>query len=128
MFDADYDAELSPISQAKLKSVDDAPSLIEATRDHQAIEVAFWESICEDDDGIELRLYLDRYPEGSFSDLARARLEGDAKALEDTAVEVSFWESVRTPGTRRLIEAYLQRYPSGEFASLARILLDSLDG
>ncbi|KRB58265.1 adenylate cyclase [Rhizobium sp. Root708] len=126
LFDPDYDAELSPSFQTELESVDDASGLVEDTKD-QAIEVAFWESIREDDDGTELRLYLERYPHGSFANLARARLDGSLKPAEDTAVEVSFWESVRDSRDATLIGAYLQRYPSGEFTTLAKILIESLD-
>jgi adenylate cyclase len=125
LFDSDYDAELSTSSQTDPKSGDDTAGFVEDA-ENQTIEVAFWESIREGDDGTELRLYLERYPHGSFSDLARARLDDNSEPAEDSAVEVSFWESVRNSGDSTMINAYLQRYPAGKFAPLARILFDRL--
>ncbi|MGO4352991.1 hypothetical protein AB4Z25_13860 [Rhizobium sp. RAF36] len=104
------------------KSIDppskDATMVVEG----DAAEVAFWESIRDDDDGAELRIYLERYPNGTFADLARTRLDRGPTTSEDPAVEVSFWESVRDSGNPEMIEAYLRRYPTGKFVSLAEII------
>jgi adenylate cyclase len=49
---------------------------------HEAIELAFWESIDGSDDPHLFAAYLEKYPEGAFAVIARARLEvlGDAGA------------------------------------------------
>jgi adenylate cyclase len=117
LFDPEYDPMLSVP-----KSIDspskDATMVVEG----DAAEVAFWESIRDDDDGAELRIYLERYPNGTFADLARTRLDRGPTTSEDPAVEVSFWESVRDSGNPEMIEAYLRRYPTGKFVSLAEII------
>lgn len=118
-----FDSTYEPVLAAVKSSEGSYKGLTLASED-DSTEVAFWESIREDDDGTELRLYLERYPHGSFADLARARLDGDSTSPEDPAVEVSFWESVRDSENVAMIQAYLQRYPAGKFASLAEILID----
>jgi adenylate cyclase len=89
-------------------------------------EIAFWQSVQASDDDAEYRIYLERYPEGAFADLARARLEG-ASSVEDPAVELTFWDTVRNSGNTEMIKAYLGKYPKGKFRSLGDILLQSLE-
>ncbi|MDM9627694.1 adenylate/guanylate cyclase domain-containing protein [Rhizobium sp. S152] len=124
VFSDDYEPVLSG-SPASVDFVDDTQS---ASRDHaDAEEVAFWEAISEDDDGTEVRLYLERYPNGAFVALANVRLDRESIPQEDPAVEVAFWESVRDSSKASMIEAYLNRYPTGKFAELAKILLAEHD-
>ena len=98
-----------------------------------ALELAFWDSV-KDDSPPELGSYLERYPEGTFAPLARARLE--SAALEDSpdafsgdagadALDLAFWNSVRASNRREELEAYLERHPNGHFAGLARARLSS---
>ncbi|NNF24349.1 MAG: hypothetical protein HKN63_06035 [Rhodobacteraceae bacterium] len=69
-----------------------------------------------------LRQYLDRYPEGLFSDVARERLgaiEAERRASAERA-EREFWEDVRGADTASAYAQYLDRYPQGAFADEAR--------
>lgn len=120
LFDADYQPVLPP------PPIGDTPQVY-SEQDDNLTEVAFWESIEEDDDGTELRLYLEKYPNGAFAALARTRLQRDPSRYEDPAIEVTFWESVRDSGKAAMIKAYLERYPAGEFASIATMVLRDLD-
>ncbi|MGO4569502.1 adenylate/guanylate cyclase domain-containing protein [Rhizobium sp. 2YAF20] len=90
------------------------------------VEVAFWESVQESDDPAEYLLYLKRFPEGQFAELARARLESGGTGEHDPAVEVAFWETVRDAANAGMIEAYLAKYPQGQFRELADIMLADL--
>ena len=74
-----------------------------------------------------IEIYLERYPEGTFAELARARLHGDS-TVEEPGVELAFWETVRAANNAAMIEAYLAKYPDGEFKALAEILLQELGG
>ena len=121
LFDADYEPVLVGVKPMEGLREDFA-----SANEDDATEVAFWESIRDDDDGTELRLYLDRYPGGTFADLARTRLGRDLAPADDPATEVSFWETVRDSGDTEMIEAYLKRYPSGKFVSLAEILIGQI--
>ena len=89
------------------------------------MEIAFWQSVQASDDEDEYRIYLERYPDGAFADLARARLQG-GPGIEDTNVELAFWETVRSSRDPAMLRAYLEKYPDGEFRSLAEIMLSDL--
>jgi class 3 adenylate cyclase len=94
-------------------------------------EIVFWRSVEASSDDAEYRLYLERYPQGAFADIARARLARGATANDtpdERRVELLFWESVRDSGNRDMIAAYLEKYPAGEFRPLAKILLAGLAG
>jgi hypothetical protein len=91
-----------------------------------SVEIAFWQSVQASDDDAEYRIYLERYPDGAFAELARARLRGTS-AVEDVSVELAFWETVRDSDDRAMLRAYLEKYPQGEFRSLAEIMLKGLD-
>ncbi len=120
VFDANCDPVLALATSAEDIFENTSPVAVDTAG--QATEVAFWESIRDDGDGTELRLYLERYPDGALAELARTRLERNLILPEDPAVELSFWESVRDSGNPAMIKAYIERYPEGKFASLAQIL------
>ena len=119
IFDQDAPPSLPDEWVAHSNAAADEPPL---AAEDKAVEVAFWESVQASDDDAEYRIYLDRYPDGTFAELARARLNG-ASAVEDPAVEVAFWETVRGSDNPAMVQAYLDKYPDGEFARLARIML-----
>jgi adenylate cyclase len=98
-----------------------------------ALELAFWESV-QDGTPAELGSYLEKYPEGTFASLARARLESAALSIEDPcgaspqdagadALDLAFWNSVKDSNRRAELETYLERHPNGHFAGLARARL-----
>ena len=108
---AEGEASAAPTSEFSAVSEED-----------KAVERAFWESVQAADDEAEYRIYLERYPGGIFTELARARLEGSS-AVEAPAVEVAFWETVRESKTSAMLKAYLDQYPNGAFRRLAEIML-----
>jgi adenylate cyclase len=94
-------------------------------------EIVFWQSVEASNDDGEYQIYLERYPEGAFAELARTRLASRAAEREGgpvkTGVELAFWETVRDSRNPDMIKAYLDKYPEGEFKKLAEILLTELD-
>jgi adenylate cyclase len=96
-----------------------------------AVELAFWEAAKDSGSRIELKAYLERYPEGEFVELAKARLEnlheaatdagGAAPNEEVTEGELTFWNSIKDSGNPDVFRAYLNKYPNGTYAELARI-------
>jgi adenylate cyclase len=124
LFDADAEPILKPFDDVGV----DETGLESSQSDDaaNAAEISFWESIREDDDGTELRLYLKRFPSGAYSELAKSRLENNAPPLADSAVEVSFWESVRDSEDGKMIKAYIKKFPDGQFVPIAEILLEKL--
>jgi len=105
--------------------------------DEAAFELALWDSV-KDGTAEELETYLERFPEGTFSALARTRLanrerpesEEEPPAAADgrgpDAAELAFWESVKDSQQADEIEVYLEQYPEGHFAALARARLPHL--
>jgi class 3 adenylate cyclase len=100
--------------------------------DPQAVELVFWESIKDSLRTADYEAYLEQYPDGNFTSLARARL---AELLESTAaprdpaeheIELAFWDSVRELDNAESLQAYLDKYPTGEFRALAEIRLKEL--
>ncbi len=106
-----------PENGAEPAAAESAPS--------DSVEIAFWQSVQASDDDAEYRIYLQRYPNGAFADLARARLQG-ASAVDDTGVELAFWQTVKDSRDPAMLKAYLDKFPQGEFTSLASILLAKL--
>ncbi len=121
LFDANYEPVLSGAIQAENVQRD-----FTTRHDDNLTEVTFWESIREDDDGTELILYLEKYPDGAFAGLARSRLQRNVAESEDPEIEVAFWESVRDSESADMINAYVERYPAGKFTKLAEMLVTKL--
>ena len=81
-------------------------------------EEVFWESVRGTADPLGLETYLERWPAGRYTALARSRLAGLRDARLWTAVENS-----RNPGD---FAAYLEQFPTGRYALLARNRLTNL--
>jgi peptidoglycan hydrolase-like protein with peptidoglycan-binding domain len=90
---------------------------------------AYWQASGQGADEAGLRSYLERYPDGVFSDLARDRLdEIEAVArVETEAEERVAWDWAQDQGTEAAYRGYLESYPDGAFAGAANARLDELD-
>jgi adenylate cyclase len=94
-------------------------------------ELAFWDSITDSEAASDYIAYLERYPTGNFSALARARLvgltTGDAVGNGDEVkLEIIYWESVKESDDTAMIRSYLEKYPDGHFKDLAEARLGQL--
>ena len=91
-------------------------------------EIAFWEGISESSYGEEYLAYLEKYPNGHFSAVARsrlARLDDPSSSTEDELkIELAFWESVRESWDPKFIQAYIEKFPEGQSMELARLALE----
>ena len=124
IFDPHAEPRLPGNAQAAPAASEETGEEAESSTD--PAEIAFWESVRASDDDGEYRIYLERYPEGAFAELARARLRGPAER-DEPGVELAFWETVRDRGDARMLRAYLEKYPQGEFRALAEIMLSDLE-
>src|SRR5215467_1343647 len=61
-----------------------APCLAQAPA-ASPVEISFWESVKDSKDPAELQAYLDKYPNGAFSALAKIRLDRLKKAPAEAA-------------------------------------------
>ena len=116
-------AEVTPVATA------DGP--MEGKADET--ELAFWDSITDSVVASDYVAYLERYPTGNFSALARTRLigltAGDTVATGDEVkLEITYWESVKDSEDLAMFRSYLEKYPDGHFKELAEARLVQLKG
>jgi len=95
------------------------------------VELAFWNSIMGSESEADYAAYLERYPEGNFSNLAQARIDsfsaGDATGSEaEIKLQITYWESVKDSDDPAMFRAYLEKYPEGHFKELATARLAQL--
>jgi len=110
--------------------------------DARSVEMMFWQSASTGDDINQLRAYLARYPNGSFADLAKARIatlqhpgaaggSGSARNLgsaapDPKAMELAYWNSVSASNDPGQLGAYVDQYPNGQFVRIARAKIAAL--
>jgi adenylate cyclase len=109
-----------------------APEELPEEAPADATELAFWESLAESKAAADYAAYLERYPDGAFAGLARARLVGLAAAAaapssDEVKLEITFWESVKDSDDPAVVKSYLETYPEGHFRLLAEARLDQLE-
>jgi adenylate cyclase len=129
-FDPDGTTELSPGGPPTSPAATSLGGGQSGPREANATELAFWKSVQASDDPAEYGAYLARFPNGTFTALAHARLAGAPPpgevSTEDRSVELAFWDSVKGSDSKAMFEAYLQKFPEGEFRPLAEIRIAEL--
>ena len=113
------------------------------TSSNTAVELAFWQSIQNSNSITDHEAYLERFPNGNFAVLVRARLNAlksqqtamapaplpeatPAPAAPSIDVEMIYWQSIQNSNSIADHEAYLQKFPNGSFAPLVQARLDNL--
>lgn len=110
------------------------------TQDQNAVELTYWNTIKDSGDPELLNIYLKRYPQGLFAELARRmiqRLEtaetDDAQQAAERAeatrraADVAYWEAVSDTSDPSLLRSYLERFPDGVFVDIAKLRLKQLE-
>ena len=82
---------------------------------------AYWEDTGRGQDEAGLRAYLDRFPDGLFSDVATARLS-EIEATRDREA----WDTAQTEDTEAAYRRYLDAHEQGAFSDRARARLAEL--
>ena len=86
----------------------------------------FWQLTGQSGQVDDLRLYLDRYPNGLYAAQAReqlAAINAESRAEEDRAA----WESASAANTAEAYREYLRRFEDGLFADVARARLAAIE-
>lgn len=103
----------------------------EAERQRQAEQArdrAFWDETGAQGDEPGLRAYLERYPDGAFSDAAKAQLaiieEEKRRAAE--AEDRAAWDAARDDDSLQAYRSYLTVFPDGVFKSEAEARIAEL--
>lgn len=116
---------------AEMLPAENAPTtgpIEEAPPQADEIELAFWDSITDSESASDYSAYLERYPMGNFSALARARLTGLASGEaggngDNVKLEMIYWQSVIEGDDPDMFRSYLEKYPDGHFKELAEARL-----
>lgn len=98
------------------------PGLVAPVNEALAVEIAFWNSVQESGSAQELKLYLKRYPNGQFADLARARIDRIEAVVAPSAAPAAASAAARPAGPG---DAEAQRQftlaQKGNAAAMARV-------
>lgn len=91
-------------------------------------DTAYWRDTGRGASEAGLRSYLDRYPEGLFAEIARARLsEIEADRRDEAAVaEGPYWRQTRRENSVAGYQLYLERYPTGRYVDEAKSRIQGL--
>ncbi|KAA0690210.1 adenylate/guanylate cyclase domain-containing protein [Neorhizobium sp. P12A] len=120
------DLALPLIEDREQASSVDQPLSRDKGDEDRSIEVTFWQSVQESDDPAEYALYIARFPDGQFVELAHTRIESAEESRDDPSIELAFWETVRESDKPDMLQAYLVKYPNGQFRDLANIMIANL--
>jgi hypothetical protein len=102
--------------------------------DPTAIELSYWETIKNSTSADDFKAYMEKYPDGQFTALAKNRIssleafaKSEPKSSTDGATELAFWDAIKTSTKAEDFEAYLKKYPNGAFTYLAKNRLTELE-
>ncbi len=109
----------------------DQIDLLQVQADNRSIELEqedrdYWDATGDSGRKADLQLYLNRYPEGIYSDEARAKL----RAIEREEREVAdreAWSIADELDTANAYRTYLDDFPDGIYAEVAQARLDALE-
>ena len=102
----------------------------EARRQEQlARDRAFWEETGAVGDEAGYRVYLERFPDGEYAEVARARLDEieRAKRAETDARDRQLWDEARSVDTVEAYRDYLSIAPQGAFRDAAAQRITELE-
>jgi Caspase domain len=116
---------LKPIAPPKPVVVDKS----ESPNKNPQLEHTYWDSIKAGENAAYFENYLRRYPEGSFADIARLRIEEirNKVASRKSAAEIAYWQSIENATQPEMFASYLSRYPKGIYAELADLKIRLLE-
>ena len=131
-----FEGTIDPDGAVRAPAGGNEPLVVEVEAEPDAakadeVELAFWNSIMNSESASDYGAYLERYPEGSFSKLAQARIDslaaGESTGSEaEIKLQITYWESVKDSDDPAMFLAYLEKYPEGHFKELAAARLAQL--
>ncbi len=115
-------------AQAERRAAELEREAEERRLEQERLDRAYWEETgaLGDEDG--LRLYLRRYPDGLFADVAEDQLSAIEGRNRDraAAADRADWDRAVAEGTEGAFRAYLESRPEGAFAEEARARIEAL--
>ena len=99
-------------------------------------DLEFWRSIRDSDDHEDLELYIQRFPDGIYVDLAKRKISKLRRNLSGSTLEDSglrsgqfdeeYWRSIKDSDDPDDLELYIKKFPDGTFAELTKRRLAKL--
>ncbi len=117
-------------AQAERRALELEEEAEKRRREQVAADRAFWEETGALGDEAGLRAYINRYPDGEYSDVAQARLEAFEEEKRDEASDFDrrLWDTATAADTVEGYEEYLRRTDgNGAFGEEARARITELD-
>ncbi|HKO43749.1 MAG TPA: tetratricopeptide repeat protein [Pyrinomonadaceae bacterium] len=100
--------------------------------DPAALELAFWDTIKNSNNPEDFKSYLEKYPDGQFSGLAKSRAQANRPAsnpgyADSGSVEMAYWNAIKDSKNPADFRAYTTKFPGGLFVELANSRISSLE-
>ncbi len=100
--------------------------------DPAALELAFWDTIKNSTNPDDFKSYLEKYPDGQFSGLARSRAQANRPASnpaysDSGSVEMAYWNAIKDSRNPADFRAYTTKFPAGLFVDLANSRITSFE-
>ena len=100
--------------------------------DPAALELAFWDTIKNSNNPEDFKSYLEKYPDGQFSGLAKSRAQptrpaGNAAYSDSGSAEMTYWNAIKDSKNPADFRAFVTRFPGGLFVELANSRISSLE-
>src|SRR5689334_20488455 len=103
----------------------------------QSDELGDWNAIKDSKNAQDYQNYLDKYPNGTFAELAKRRIKqyapppapaaaapaAAAPAADPQLAEINDWNAVKNSTSPADFENFLKKYPNGNFRDLANLRL-----
>ena len=125
--DRDQITELDDQAEARARELE-----AEAERRRQellAADLDYWDQTGRNGDEAGLRAYLEKYPDGEFSEVAEDRLASieENKRNQATRFDRRLWRSAREVNSIAGYDEYLRRMPDGAFRAEAVARIEALE-
>ena len=98
--------------------------------DPAAMELSFWETIKNSNNPDDFKSYLDKYPDGQFSALAKSRsnlVRPAGNSTNGDSPEMLYWNAIKDSQNPSDFRAYVTKFPQGLFVELANNRVTSLE-
>ena len=114
-----------------------------------SVESQYWDAVKNSSRVGDFQAYLDQYPNGQYSPIARLRINqlgGSANSASSPTmvspgtansfpsgsaasnVEQQYWDAVKSSSRTEDFQNYLRDYPNGQFVPIARLRISQLTG
>ncbi len=126
--------QFAPLARLKIDQMNQSVPPVTVPSNMSGQDQTFWDAVKNSQRVSDYQSYLQNFPNGQFSALARLRIDqlnqGVGSVQSPTTgvnpADAQFWDAVKNSQRVSDYLSYLQNFPSGQFAALARLKIDQL--